>query len=45
MKIDFAFRPKLFDALKNYSVQSFSADVAAGVTVGIVALPLPLASG
>src|SRR5947208_6752035 len=43
MNIDFAFRPKLFDALKTYSREDFTADLIAGVTVGIVALPLAMA--
>ena len=43
MKIDFAFRPKLVETLKNYSAQHFFADLNAGVVVGIVALPLSLA--
>ncbi len=38
-----AFRPKLVDTLKNYSRPDFSADLAAGLTVGIVALPLAMA--
>lgn len=37
------FRPKLFDALKKYSGDDFRADLIAGVTVGIVALPLAMA--
>ena len=43
MKIDFAFRPKLAETLKNYSAQNFFADLNAGLIVGIVALPLSLA--
>ena len=43
MKIDFAFRPKLVETLKNYSAQNFTADLTAGIIVGIVALPLSLA--
>jgi SulP family sulfate permease len=43
MNGSFAFRPKLADALKVYSRQDFGADLAAGVTVGIVALPLAMA--
>jgi sulfate permease, SulP family len=43
MKIDFAFSPKLFETLKNYSAQNFFADLNAGIVVGIVALPLSLA--
>ncbi len=45
MKIDWSFRPKLADTLKNYSRQDFMADLIAGVTVGIVALPLAMAFG
>src|SRR5882672_5958932 len=37
------FRPKLVDALKGYSSQDFFSDLVAGVTVGIVALPLAMA--
>ena len=43
MKIDFAFRPKLVETLKNYSAPNFFADLNAGIVVGIVALPLSLA--
>jgi SulP family sulfate permease len=39
----FSFRPKLADTLKNYSAKTFLADLPAGITVGIVALPLALA--
>jgi SulP family sulfate permease len=39
----FAFRPKLVDTLKNYSAGTFFPDLAAGLTVGIVALPLAMA--
>src|ERR1044071_1817622 len=38
-----AFRPKLVDALKDYSKQDFVPDLVAGITVGIVALPLAMA--
>lgn len=38
-----AFRPKLLDTLKNYSGADFTADLIAGLTVGIVALPLAMA--
>ncbi|RYG14589.1 MAG: STAS domain-containing protein [Burkholderiales bacterium] len=38
-----AFRPRLIDALKGYRRDRFAADVGAGVTVGIVALPLAMA--
>jgi SulP family sulfate permease len=43
MKIQFSFRPKIVDALKHYSVRDFSSDLPAGLTVGIVALPLSMA--
>jgi len=43
MKIDFVFRPKLVETLKNYSAQNFLADLNAGLIVGVVALPLSLA--
>jgi SulP family sulfate permease len=36
------FRPKLLDALHGYNRQIFLADLAAGVTVGVVALPLAI---
>jgi sulfate permease, SulP family len=38
-----SFRPKLVDTLKNYSAQTFSTDLTAGLIVGIVALPLSMA--
>jgi SulP family sulfate permease len=37
------FRPRLLDALAGYSRQKLMADIGAGVTVGIVALPLAMA--
>src|SRR5580693_8217833 len=43
MKNWFAFRPKLADTLKNYTWADGSADLVAGFTVGIVALPLAMA--
>jgi SulP family sulfate permease len=43
MNFPISFRPKLADALKDYSAKKFYADLAAGVTVGIVALPLAMA--
>lgn len=39
------FRPKLLSALKNYSKETFTADLMAGIIVGIVALPLAIAFG
>ncbi len=38
-----AFRPRLVDDLAGYDRQRFGADCGAGVTVGIVALPLAMA--
>src|SRR5881397_4035430 len=43
MKLALSFRPRLADTLKNYSREDFLADLTAGVTVGIVALPLAMA--
>src|ERR1700691_4384684 len=43
MDFPISFRPKLVDALKDYSAQKFYADAMAGFTVGIVALPLSMA--
>ena len=37
------FRPRLLDYLQHYSVSEFRDDLAAGVVVGIVALPLAMA--
>src|SRR2546429_607974 len=37
-----SFRPKLLEALHTYDRATFLADLAAGVTVGIVALPLAI---
>jgi sulfate permease, SulP family len=39
------FRPRLLDALEGYDRQRFVRDLGAGITVGIVALPLALAFG
>ena len=38
-------RPELFHTLKNYNKQKFTADLMAGIIVGIVALPLAIAFG
>src|SRR6266508_4120896 len=38
-----SFRPRLVDCLKNYSREDFLSDLVAGLTVGIVALPLAMA--
>ena len=37
------FRPRLVDALRGYSAKDLAPDLIAGVTVGIVALPLAMA--
>ena len=37
------FRPRLLDALHGYNQQRFAKDVGAGLTVGVVALPLAMA--
>ena len=37
------FRPKLLDALQDYTSERFFKDVGAGMTVGVVALPLAMA--
>ena len=39
------FQPKLFTELRNYSKEKFTADLMAGIIVGIVALPLAIAFG
>src|SRR5580658_4437049 len=43
MNFPISFRPKLVDTLEDYSAQKFYSDFAAGLTVGIVALPLSMA--
>jgi SulP family sulfate permease len=37
------FIPKSVEALRNYNLKTFTADLIAGVTVGLVALPLAMA--
>jgi SulP family sulfate permease len=37
------FRPKILDTLKSYTSRDFLSDLVAGLTVGIVALPLAMA--
>jgi SulP family sulfate permease len=39
------FRPQLLDSLRGYTRDDFRADVSAGITVGVVALPLAMAFG
>ena len=43
MNFKIGFRPKLVDTLKVYTRADFHADIVAGITVGIVALPLAMA--
>src|SRR6266511_3779834 len=43
MNFALSFRPKLLDTIKQYSGPDFTADLIAGLTVGIVALPLAMA--
>ena len=45
MPFDFRFRPRLLDSLRDYRLDDLRADLSAGVTVGIVALPLAMAFG
>jgi SulP family sulfate permease len=45
LSLDIQFRPKLLDCLTGYSREKFFSDLAAGITVGIVALPLAMAFG
>ncbi len=41
--ISLAFRPRLLGELRTYSTEKFRADLLAGVTVGIIAIPLAMA--
>ena len=43
MPFQFSFRPRLLDALRGYDRDRFARDLGAGLTVGIVALPLAMA--
>lgn len=43
MNAAISFRPKLLETLKGYTGRQFSSDLVAGITVGIVALPLAMA--
>src|SRR5690349_23545889 len=45
MNLTIPFRPRLFETLKGYSSKDLVSDLVAGVTVGIVALPLAMAFG
>lgn len=39
----FSFRPRFFDSIKKYRLEDFWHDLPAGITVGLVALPLAMA--
>ena len=41
----FSFQPRLLECLRGYSRARFAADALAGITVGIVALPLAIGLG
>jgi sulfate permease, SulP family len=43
LNFSFVFRPRLLDALRGYDRERLGGDVGAGLTVGIVALPLAMA--
>ncbi|PVY56650.1 MULTISPECIES: SulP family inorganic anion transporter [unclassified Simplicispira] len=43
MSFSFAFRPRIVDALRGYNHSRALADLGAGATVGVVALPLAMA--
>src|SRR5262249_8300280 len=43
MHIGTLFRPKLVETLKGYTGRDFTCDLIAGLTVGLVALPLAMA--
>jgi len=43
LPFSFVFRPRLLDALRGYERDRFLRDLGAGLTVGIVALPLAMA--
>jgi sulfate permease, SulP family len=43
--VRFRFRPQLLDSLKTYQSSDLRHDIGAGITVGVVALPLAMAFG
>src|SRR5437899_5984393 len=45
MNFGISFRPKLLETLNGYTRHDFIADLIAGLTVGIVAIPLAMAFG
>lgn len=44
-RFSFSFHPKLLDTLRGYTRRDFATDLAAGITVGIIALSLAMALG
>ena len=42
-RMNLRFRPRLFDCLQHYSRERFVQDIFAGISVGIIALPLSMA--
>ncbi len=43
IKLSQYFRPRLIDALRGYNKARFTTDLTAGITVGVIALPLAIA--
>jgi SulP family sulfate permease len=43
VKLSQYFRPRLIDALRGYDRARFATDLTAGITVGVIALPLAIA--
>lgn len=43
MYVPLKFKPKLFECFRGYNIKTLGADVSAGVTVGIIALPMAMA--
>jgi SulP family sulfate permease len=41
--LEFSFRPKILESLEHYSAKAAWSDLGAGLTVGVVALPLAMA--
>ena len=41
--MSFSFRPRLLDTLPGYGRSAFAGDLSAGLTVGVLALPLAMA--
>jgi SulP family sulfate permease len=39
----FRFHPKILDTLPGYNRETLTGDIAAGITIGVLALPLAMA--